>query len=86
MKKDVKEVNISNIDYIIGYIFCNYTTLVMIYTYFIFISHKDEEKKSKLVGNPKQCDWKVSTIRCIRYLCTVGLYIWISIHDKLKHT
>ena len=83
MKKDVKEVIKSKVLYVkaCAVIFSYVTIMFLIYTCFLFMSHKDEEAKSKLVGNPKQCDWKVSTIRCIRYLCTVGLYIWISLQD-----
>ena len=41
---------------------------------FYFISNKDEEKKSKLVGNPKQCDWNVSTIRYTTIVLKTGLF------------
>ena len=58
MKKDVKEVIKSKVVYVKAclVIFSYVTIMFLIYTCFLFMSHKDEEAKSKLVGNPKQCD------------------------------
>ena len=77
MKKDVKEVIKSKVVYVKAclVIFSYVTIMFLIYTCFLFMSHKDEEAKSKLVGNPKQCDWNVSTIRYKVIVFITGLYM-----------
>ena len=52
MKKDVKEVNISNIDYIMAYIFFYFTILLMIYNYFILYPIKTKKRNRNLSETP----------------------------------